>query len=105
MNNDGLAEVIFASWTQKGSDHTGRLHVLDYLGHVLYELDLPPGVGSDWNGALAAPTIANIDNDPELELILLTANSGVVAYDLPGTEFARILWATGRGSYLRSGSD
>lgn len=105
MNNDGLAEVIFASWTQKGSNHTGRLHVLDYLGHVLYELDLPPGVSSDWNGALAAPTIANIDNDPELELVLLTAYSGVVAYDLPGTENARILWATGRGNYLRSGSD
>ena len=105
MNNDGLAEVIFASWTQKGSNHTGRLHILDYLGHVLYELDLPPGVSSDWNGALAAPTIANIDNDPELELVLLTAYSGVVAYDLPGTENARILWATGRGNYLRSGSD
>ena len=105
MNNDGLAEVIFASWTQKGSNHTGRLHILDYLGHVLYELDLPPGVSSDWNGALAAPTIANIDNDPELELVLLTAYSGVVAYDLSGTENARILWATGRGSYLRSGSD
>ena len=32
-----------------------------------------------------------------------TAHSGLVAYDLPGTANARILWGTGRGSYLRNG--
>jgi hypothetical protein len=104
LNNDGKAEVLFASWVQKGTNQSGKLHVLDYLGHVLYELDLPLAVNGDWNGALAAPTLANIDLDSDLELVLLTAHSGVVVYDLPGTYGATILWSTGRGSMMRSGS-
>ncbi len=103
LNGDGRAEVIFASWVQKGTYLTGKLHVLDYLGRPLHVLDLPPAFGSpDWNGALAAPTLANIDGDPDLELVLNTAHSGFVAYDLPETSYARLLWPTGRGSYLRN---
>jgi uncharacterized repeat protein (TIGR01451 family) len=33
-----------------------------------------------------------------------TIASGVVAYDLPNTANARVLWGTGRGSYRRTGS-
>jgi hypothetical protein len=51
---------------------------------------------------MAAPTLANLDLDPELELALVTAHSGVVVYDLPGSAYARVLWGTGRGSLLRS---
>jgi FG-GAP-like repeat len=104
LDNNGKAEVIFASWVQKGSYQTGMLHVLNYLGNPLFDAPLPTAVGGDWNGAMAAPTIANIDNDPDLEVVLVTADSGVVAYDLPGTSNARILWNTGRSSFLRSGS-
>jgi hypothetical protein len=52
---------------------------------------------------LAAPTIDDIDNDSELELVLLTAYAGVIAYDLPGTGRAKVHWHTGRGSYQRAG--
>jgi uncharacterized repeat protein (TIGR01451 family) len=97
--------VVFASWVQKGSYQTGKLHVLTWDGQVLYEVSLPPAFGSpDWNGALAAPTLANIDADADLEVVVNTAHSGVVAYDLPGTAGARILWGTGRGNYQRTGS-
>jgi uncharacterized repeat protein (TIGR01451 family) len=105
LDDDDLAEVIFSSWVQKGTGRTGKLHVLDHLGRPLHELDLPPARGTaNWNGALAAPTLANLDADAELELVLNTAYSGLVAYDLPGTENARILWGTGRGNYQRTGS-
>jgi hypothetical protein len=104
LDDDGSAEVIFASWTQKGSNQTGKLHILDTLGNPLHEVDLPPAFGSpDWNGALAAPTLANIDGDRDLEVVLNTAHSGLVAYDLPGTANARILWGTARGNYWRNG--
>ena len=53
---------------------------------------------------LAAPTLANIDADADLELLLNSTHAGVLAYDLPGTAGARLLWATGRGNYQRSGS-
>ena len=105
LDNDGHPEVIFASWVQKGTHRTGKLHILDYLGNPIHEIDLPSAYGSpDWNGALAAPTLANIDADADLELVLNTAHSGFVAYDLPGTADARILWGTGRGSYQRTGA-
>lgn len=105
LDDDGHAEVIFGSWVQKGSDQTGKLHILDYQGNPLHEVDLPPGFGSpEWNGALAAPTLANIDADADLEVVLNTAHSGFVAYELPGTAGARVLWGTGRGNQQRSGS-
>jgi uncharacterized repeat protein (TIGR01451 family) len=105
LDNDGHPEVIFGSWVQKGSNRSGKLHILDYLGNPVHEVDLPAAFGSpDWNGALAAPTLADIDADADLEVVLNTAHSGFVAYDLPGTADARVLWGTGRGNYQRTGS-
>lgn len=105
LDGNGFAEVIFGSWVQKGSYLTGKLHILDYQGNPLHEVDLPAALGSpDWNGALPAPTLANIDDDADLEAVLNTAHAGLVAYDLPGTAGARVLWGTGRGNYQRTGS-
>ena len=104
LDNNGKAEVIFTSWPQKGEQRVGKLHILDALGNVLYAGDLPAPFSGDWNGGLAAPTLANLDADADTELVINTAHSGIIAYDLPGTANARILWGTGRGSYLRSGT-
>jgi len=105
LDNNGQAEVISTSWVQKDTSQTGYLHILDTLGNSLHEIQLPPAFGSaTWNGVLASPTLANIDNDPDLEVVLTSAQSGFLAYDLPGTANARVLWATGRGNFLRSGS-
>jgi hypothetical protein len=105
LDNDGMAEILVATWVEKGSQLTGSLYMLDFRGNVIHEANLPDAFGSsDWNGGLAAPTLADIDGDSDLEIVLNTAHSGVVAYDLPGTSNARILWATGRGSFLRNGN-
>ena len=70
----------------------------------IHEVPLPDAFGSpDWNGAMAAPTLDDIDGDPDLEIVINTAHSGVVAYDLPGTASAEVLWRTGRGGYRRAG--
>jgi hypothetical protein len=105
LNNDGKSEVIFTSWTQHGSNAYGKLHILSWDGKPLYELNLPAPRSSsiDWNGGMAAPTLADIDGDGELDLIVNTAYSGVVAYDLPGTSSAKVQWGTGRGSFQRDG--
>ena len=103
LNGDGKAEVIFTSWVEKSSGRTGQLHILNYLGKPLHEIDLAYAHSGDWNGALAAPTLADIDGDPDLEVVLNTAHSGFVAYDLPGSAGAQILWGTGRGNYWRDG--
>jgi hypothetical protein len=103
LDNNGQAEVIFTSWPQNGGNRIGQLHILDSLGNSLFALNLPAPRGDDWNGGLGAPTLDNIDTDSDLELVIGTVSSGVVAYDLPGTANARILWGTGRGSYKRTG--
>jgi hypothetical protein len=105
LDNNGTAEVIFASWGQKGSNAGGKLHILDHLGNPIHELSLPVAYGSpDWSGGLAAPTLADLDGDSDLELVLNTAHAGFVAYDLPATDCAQILWGTGRGNFRRNGS-
>src|SRR5437016_2257343 len=102
-DNDGHAEVIFTSWPKRATGGVGQLHVLNYLGQELYRVSLPaPSIGKNWNGGLSAPTIANIDSDPNLELVVGTSASGVVAYKLPNTANARILWGTGRSNYGRT---
>jgi uncharacterized repeat protein (TIGR01451 family) len=109
LDGDGHGEIVFASWTQKGSHQTGKLHIVSDLGSdEVSPIDLPAdfgGSGSNYNGALAAPTLADIDGDSYLEVVLNTVNSGLVAYKLPGTVAnARILWGTGRGNYWRNGA-
>src|SRR5207302_452802 len=42
LDNDGHAEVIFASWPKKATGGVGQLHVLDYLGRELSRVDPPP---------------------------------------------------------------
>src|SRR6185436_7501611 len=97
-------EVRFTSWPKNGGNRIGHLHVLTSMGVELFRIQLPAPFGDDWNGGLAAPTVANIDADADLELVVGTTSSGVVAYDLPGTSNARIIWGTGRGNQKRTGA-
>jgi hypothetical protein len=102
LDNDGFAEVLFGSWTRKGSTLNGHLYIADYQGTVVHKIALPPAKSSSvsWNGALAAPRLANIDADDDLEIVLNTAYSGFVAYDLPGSSAARVLWGSGRAGRI-----
>ena len=105
LDNDGHAEVIFTSWPKKGTNGRGQLHILNYLGVELFRVDLPaPDLNGGENGGLGAPTLANIDSDADLEVVVGTIASGLVAYDLPNTANARVLWGTGRGSFRRTGA-
>ncbi len=103
LDNDGGAEVIFTSWPQKSVGGVGRLHILNALGAPLQAVDLSAALSGTYNGGLGAPSLGNIDADPDLEVVLGTISAGVVAYDLPGTANARVLWATGRGGLMRAG--
>ena len=105
LDGDGQAEVVFTSWPDKTTGGVGKLHVLSPTGVSLHAIDLPAPLSSSatWNGALGAPSVGNLDGDPDLEVVIGTVASGAVAYDLPNSGAARVRWATGRGSYRRTG--
>jgi hypothetical protein len=103
LDGDGRSEVIFTTWPQKGGNAVGKLIIVSYQGTLLQSVDLPAPRGNNWNGGLAAPSLAQLDADANLELVIGTSASGVVAYEIPGSANARIKWGTARGSLLRSG--
>ena len=102
LDGNGKAEVIFTTWTQKGSNLLGDLKIVNWQGTQLFSVPLPP-TGADWGGALPAPTLANIDDDGDLEILVGSTHTGLLAYDIPGTANAKVLWGTGRGNYQRTG--
>ncbi len=104
IEGDGQAEIVVATWPENGGGRIGKLYVLSSMGDVISSIDLPEPMGEDWNGSLGGPTVANIDDDPDMEIVIGTVSSGAVAYDLPGSANARVLWGTSRGSLLRSGN-
>lgn len=103
LNGDGFAEVIFTTWPQKGANAVGKLIVLSYQGALLASVDLPAPRSGNWNGGLAAPALAQLDGDANLEAVIGTSQSGVVVYELQGSANAVVRWGTARGNLLRNG--
>jgi hypothetical protein len=103
LNDDGEAEVVLTTWPQKGGNAVGKLIILGMRGNLLHSVDLPAPRGGNWNGGMAAPAIAQIDADPEFEVVIGTSHAGVVVYQIPGSANARVLWSTARGSNQRNG--
>ena len=101
LDRDGRLEVLFHVWTEKGSGEEGELRIVDWQGQLLASVPIPLN-GHSWSGALGAPTLANVDADPDLEVLSGTTSSGLVAYELPGTAGARVVWATSRGGFTRA---
>ena len=104
LDGDGKAEVIFASWTQHGSNQPGRLYIVSWDGNLIRSFDLPRDPGSDYGGSLAAPTLAHLDGNPNLDVVVGTVDMGLVAYRLDGTANAQLQWPTGRGNLGRTGA-
>jgi hypothetical protein len=64
-----------------------------------------PGQAMDGNGIgiPAAPTIADLDGDGALEIVVTTFDHGIDVFTVPGSGNNCMLWPTGRGNYLRNG--
>lgn len=98
LSGDGAPEVVFATYSTV--DGAGELFVLSASGAVLHRLPLPG------RGAMPVPTIANVDDDEALEILVALKDSDegqVLVYEVPGSSDNCLLWPTGRGSLLRNG--
>jgi hypothetical protein len=103
LNRDRRPELVFGTYGPDRGD--GRLIVLSAAGKRLHETKLRhQGVDGNGVGIPAAPSIADIDRDGRLEIVVTTFDHGIDVYRVPGSGTKRLPWPTGRGGLLRSGA-
>lgn len=100
LSGDGRPEIIFNTY----SPDNGKCHlfILDSGGNEQHRISLPG------RGAMPVPTIADVNDDGQLEIIvsLKDSESGqpqVLVYTVEGSCDNCLLWPTGRANYLRNG--
>jgi hypothetical protein len=104
LNQDGSPEVVFTTYGAPNVRDSGYLVVLGADGSLLHDVPLPnPGSDGNGNGAPAAPTIADLDGDGQLEIFVQTFDHGMDVFTVPGSGCDCLLWATSRGGPLRMG--
>jgi hypothetical protein len=107
LNGDGSPEILFATFSggePRAPEAAAHLIVLDAGGNELHRVELSN------RGSMAAPSVADLDLDGELELVISLKDSlggsdgGVQIWNLPGSSDNCVLWGTGRGNWLRQGN-
>jgi hypothetical protein len=103
LNRDGTPELVLGTYARHRD--AGRLLVLSASGRKLYDVTLKHQ-GSDGNGigVPAAPSVADLDGDGDLEIVLTTFDHGLDVYTVPGSGTGCLPWPTGRGNLLRNGA-
>jgi len=114
LNRDGSPEIIFGTYGEPGGEY-GHLVILSAAGALLFDVPLPGQNPDSGNGVgpCAAPTVADLDGDGDLEILLLTIDHGLDVFTVDGSACAPPAgadpglycgpWPTGRGNYLRNG--
>lgn len=106
LNGDGVPEIIvntFTSGEPREPDTPAHLIILNNQGQLLEQVEL------FGRGSMAAPTIADVDADGALEIIVSLKDTlggddgGVQIWMVPGFHTNCLLWPTGRGNNLRQG--
>jgi hypothetical protein len=115
LSRDGRPEIVFGVYGKSGGER-GRLIVLSSNGELLHDIKLPDQNPDSGNGVgpCAAPTIADVDGNGTLEILLLTIDHGLDIFTVEGSACNCSVsgadedlycgpWPTGRGNYLRNG--
>lgn len=100
LSGDGAPEIVFTTYSP--DQDGGALFVLGGSGAVLHEVKLPK------RGSMAVPTIADVDGNGTLEIVVSLKdaqpeNKDVRVFTVPGSKTNCVLWSTGRANLLRNG--
>lgn len=99
LSSDGAPEIIFTSYSP--DENKSHLFILDGGGNEKHKIALPK------RGAIALPTIADVNNDGNLEIIINLKDAEdkkrmVQIYTIKSSSTNCMTWPTGRGNYLRN---
>src|SRR5215207_2152666 len=103
LDRADVPELVFG--TYGAARRSGRLVVLSASGRRLHDIRLRHQ-GTDGNGigVPAAPSIADLDGDGRLEIVVSTFDHGLDVFRVPRSRANRLPWPTGRGNLLRDGA-
>lgn len=98
LSADGVPEIVFATYTP--DKNTGALYIFSAAGKQLQKVALPG------RGAMAVPTIGDVDGDGTLDIVVSLKDEGkesTLVYEVDGSKPNCLLWPTGRANNLRNG--
>jgi hypothetical protein len=100
LSADGIPEIAFTTYSTREGE--GALFILDAGGRILHEVPL------SGRGAMPVPTIADVDGDGVLEIVVslkdaIDRQESAVVFTVASAKTNCLLWPTGRGSLLRDG--
>ena len=103
LNRDAVPELVFGTYgANRGA---GRLIVLAASGRRLFDIRLRhQSDNGNGIGIAAAPSIADLNGDGRLEIVVSTIDHGIDVFRVPRARANRRPWPTGRGSLLRNGA-
>lgn len=103
LNKDGTPEIIFGTYSLAAGG--GHIIILANSGALLFDVPLPnQGANGNGIGIPGAPSIADLDGDGQLEIVVATFEHGIDVFTVPGSGKACMPWPTGRGNLLRNGA-
>lgn len=103
LNKDGIPELVFGTYSLEANG--GHLVVLANTGKLLFDIELPDqGMNGNGIGVPSAPTIADLDGDGQLEILVQTFEHGIDVFTVPGSGKECLAWPDSRGNLLRSGA-
>ncbi len=104
LNQDGSPEIVFTTYGESKPNDSGRLIILAADGDVLHDMPLPdPGQNNNGIGAPSTPTVADLEGDGQLEILVQTFDHGLDIFTVPGSGGECLLWTTARGGPLQNG--